>query len=71
MLLGDINFDKTCFEIGHDFLSELMEYIADGIDKARYDGNLSNDDLALSCDELWKRGIKVDAPFSNPNALKK
>lgn len=68
MLLRDINFDKTCFEIGHDFLSELMEYIADGIDKARYDGNESADDRYMY--EVLLRIFQKGYSFPNEEVLK-
>ena len=44
------------------FKDKIEEFYAVGVDMGGY-GIVWNDDLDLSCDELWENGIQVETPF--------
>ena len=55
---------KTLFEKIPDFLElrDNAEFECVSVDVGGY-GIVWNDDLDLSCDELWENGVQVDTPF--------
>ena len=56
---------KPLFEKLPVFVSlkdNLQEFASVSVDVGGY-GILWNDELDLSCDELWENGVKVDTPF--------
>ena len=44
------------------FKDKVEEFYAVSVDMGGY-GIVWNDDLDLSCDELWENGIQVETPF--------
>lgn len=44
------------------FMEHEDEFFAVTVDMGGY-GIVWNDDLDLSCDELWDKGVQVDTPF--------
>ena len=56
---------KPLFDKIHVFASlkdNLQEFFNVSVDVGGY-GIVWNDDLDLSCDELWENGVQVDTPF--------
>ena len=53
-------FDKMPVFAG--LKDNLQEFFNVSVDVGGY-GIVWNDDLDLSCDELWKNGVQVDTPF--------
>ena len=56
---------KPLFEklpIFKSFLENPEEFASCSVDIGGY-GIIWNDDLDLSCDELWENGVKVETPF--------
>ena len=59
-------FDKLA--VFEDLKDNVAEFSCVTVDVGGY-GIVWNDDLDLSCDELWKNGIRVDTPFDGLMAL--
>ena len=59
-------FDKL--PVFEDLKDNVAEFSCVTVDVGGY-GIVWNDDLDLSCDELWKNGIRVDTPFDGLMAL--
>ena len=59
-------FDKLA--VFEDLKDNEAEFSCVTVDVGGY-GIVWNDDLDLSCDELWKNGIRVDTPFDGLMAL--
>ena len=59
-------FDKLA--VFEDLKENEAEFSCVTVDVGGY-GIVWNDDLDLSCDELWKNGIRVDTPFDGLMAL--
>lgn len=61
---------KTLFEKIPDFLElrDNAEFECVSVDVGGY-GIVWNDDLDLSCDELWENGVQVDTPFDGLMSL--
>ncbi len=53
---------KTKLPVFSDFLSNPAEFACVSVDTGGY-GIVWNDDLDLSCDELWENGVAVESPF--------
>ena len=53
-------FDKM--PVFADLKDNVQEFFSVSVDVGGY-GIIWNDDLDLSCDELWENGVQVDTPF--------
>lgn len=56
---------KPLFEklpVFKELKNNLQEFACVSVDEGGY-GIVWNDDLDLSCDELWENGVQVDTPF--------
>ncbi len=56
---------KTLFEkmpVFEDLKDNAQEFFSVSVDVGGY-GIVWNDELDLSCDELWENGVQVDTPF--------
>ena len=56
---------KTLFEkmpVFEDMKDNAQEFFSVSVDVGGY-GIVWNDELDLSCDELWENGVQVDTPF--------
>ena len=59
-------FDKL--PVFEDLKDNVAEFSCVTVEVGGY-GIVWNDDLDLSCDELWKNGVRVDTPFDGLMAL--